>query len=228
MGSHGCECYACVSLRAPLTLVTPQVLIKTDMPLCRQLNSVQSDNHGLVLFAPIDGGRTRIGYVFSKELQEKYGEEGITEEVAMAEAKKAVAPFSLEFIKVDWVTLYGIGQRIASTFIEGRVILAGDSAHTHSSGSAQGLNTGQSPFRLPALRAGTDFHAPRAGTFDATNLAWKLAMEIKGIAKPELVQSYDEERRASVQQVIDNDIIVSSLIGGKLPPKYADRTDDAR
>lgn len=84
-----------------------QALVKTNMPLCRQLNSVQSENHGLVLFAPIDSGRTRIGYVFSKELQEKYGEDGVvSEEVAMAEAKKAVAPFELEFIKVDWVTLY--------------------------------------------------------------------------------------------------------------------------
>lgn len=76
------------------------------MPSPRALNSVQSASHGLVLFAPIDAGRTRIGFVFSKELQEKYGEDGVTHEVAMAEAKKAVAPFKLDFVKVDWVTLY--------------------------------------------------------------------------------------------------------------------------
>lgn len=75
------------------------------MPLARQLNSVQSDDHGVLLWAPIDDGRTRIGFVFNQELQAKYGEAGVVaEEVAIAEAKKAAAPFTLDFIKVDWVT----------------------------------------------------------------------------------------------------------------------------
>lgn len=55
-----------------------------------------------------------------------------------------------------------------------------------------------------------------------------MALEIKGLGKKELLDTYDEERRASVQQVIDNDIIISSLIGGKLPPKFANRTEDPR
>ena len=54
------------------------------MPSPRALNSIQSENHGLILFCPIDEGKTRIGYVFSKELQEKYGEDGVTLEVAKA------------------------------------------------------------------------------------------------------------------------------------------------
>ena len=101
----------------------------------------------------------------------------------------------------------GIGQCIASRFVSGRVLLAGDACHTHSSGSAQGLNT---------------------GTFDATNLAWKLALVIKGQAKLELLDSYDSERRALVQQVIDNDRIIATLISGKLPPKFAGRTESPR
>ena len=69
-------------------------------------------------------------------------------------------------MQVDWFTLYGIGQCTAAMFKKGRVLLAGDSSHTHSvrgpagvpltrvqSGSAQGLNT---------------------GTQDAVNLAWKV------------------------------------------------------
>lgn len=76
------------------------------MPSPRTLNSVQSSTHGLVLWCPIDQGKIRIGYVFSMDLVEKYGEDGVTGEVAMAEAKKAVAPFSLEFEKLDWFTLY--------------------------------------------------------------------------------------------------------------------------
>jgi hypothetical protein len=41
------------------------------------------------------------------------------------------------------VAVQGIGQAIAETFCtQNRVFLAGDACHTHSSGSAQGLNTG--------------------------------------------------------------------------------------
>lgn len=60
-----------------------QAVIETDMPNARALNSVQSAHHGLVLWCPIDGGRTRLGFVFSPELQEKYGPDGVTQEVAM-------------------------------------------------------------------------------------------------------------------------------------------------
>lgn len=63
-------------------LNSAQALVKTDMPSPRSLNSIQSKDHGLILFCPIDEGKTRIGYVFNKELQGKYGEDGVTVEVA--------------------------------------------------------------------------------------------------------------------------------------------------
>ncbi|KAM0788923.1 hypothetical protein ACM66B_003001 [Microbotryomycetes sp. NB124-2] len=182
-------------------------VVRTNMPNARGLNSVQSRTHGLVLFAPIDAGTTRIGFVMPQHLAEQCGEDGVTAAVAVEEAKKAVYPFSLEFDRVDWVTLYGIGQRLAAEFIRGRVILAGDSGHTHSSGSAQGLNT---------------------GTHDACNLGWKLAMELKGWSKPELLESYNDERRGSVQTVIENDVIIASLVSGRLPAQLADRKEDPR
>ncbi|KAK4057887.1 hypothetical protein OIO90_001106 [Microbotryomycetes sp. JL221] len=168
---------------------------------------MDSPTHGLVLFAPIDAGTTRIGFVLPADLVEQCGEKGVTPELAMAEAQKAVKPFSLEFVRVDWVTLYGIGQRLASSFVKNRIILAGDSAHTHSSGSAQGLNT---------------------GIHDAANLGWKLALTLKGLSKPELLHTYNEERRASVQTVIDNDVIIASLVSGRRPPQLAHRPEEPR
>lgn len=86
-----------------------QALIKTNMPSPRSLNSVQSADHGLLLWCPIDGGRTRIGYVFSEKLQRKWGTvdgQNVSEEAIMEEARKAVEPFTLEFEKVDWFTIY--------------------------------------------------------------------------------------------------------------------------
>ncbi|KAK7022834.1 hypothetical protein VNI00_016915 [Paramarasmius palmivorus] len=184
--------------------------VKTNMPNPRSLNSIASRSHGQILWCPNDNGLTRIGYVFSPALLEKYGGvEGVTLEVAIEEAKEALQPFEVEFESVEWFTIYGIGQRIAGRFSnEGnRVFLAGDACHTHSSGSAQGLNT---------------------GIHDAVNLAWKLALHIRGIAQDSLLASYDEERRPVVQQVIDNDKTISMLISGEYPPRFQGRTESTR
>ncbi|KAJ4490287.1 FAD binding domain-containing protein [Lentinula aciculospora] len=183
--------------------------VKTDMPNPRCLNSIDSASHGQILWCPLDNGLTRIGYVFSASLIDQYGGvEGVTEEVAIAEAKHALHPFRLEFLSVDWFTIYGIGQRIASTFCaDDRVFLAGDAGHTHSSGSAQGLNT---------------------GVHDAVNLAWKLALCVRGLAKKVLLHSYDAERRPIVQTVIDNDKVVSTLISGHYPPRFQGRREPTR
>ncbi|KAJ4495715.1 FAD binding domain-containing protein [Lentinula edodes] len=183
--------------------------VTTDMPNPRCLNSIDSASHGQILWCPIDNGLTRIGYVFSGSLIEKYGGvEGVTQEVAMVEAKQALHPFKLEFLSVDWFTIYGIGQRIAGTFCANdRVFLAGDAGHTHSSGSAQGLNT---------------------GIHDAVNLAWKLALRVRGLAKKALLDSYDAERRQVVQTVINNDKVISTLISGHYPPRFQGRSEPTR
>jgi 2-polyprenyl-6-methoxyphenol hydroxylase-like FAD-dependent oxidoreductase len=70
--------------------------------------------------------------------------------------------------------------RSASTYSCGRVFLTGDAAHAMSPSGAQGLNT---------------------GIQDAVNLGWKLAGVVRGTYRPELLDSYDTERRPSVDQV---------------------------
>ncbi|KAF8919273.1 FAD binding domain-containing protein [Mucidula mucida] len=182
--------------------------VKTNMPNPRCLNSIDSSTHGQILWCPNDNGLTRIGYVFSKDLLDRYGgEDKITKDDVIREAKEAVRPFTLDVLDVDWWTIYGIGQRIADTFSahRSRVFLAGDACHTHSSGSAQGLNT---------------------GIHDAINISWKLALTLRGLAKDVLIDSYDKERRPVVQQVIDNDRTISMLISGQYPPRFAGRKDN--
>lgn len=74
---------------------------------------------------------------------------------------------------------------------EGRVCLAGDAAHVHSVNGGQGLNT---------------------GIADAFALAWRLGylasasrgrLELAAGAGAQLLRSYDAERRATAQGVID-------------------------
>ena len=135
-------------------------VVKTNVPEARHgLGAFESSTHGHVVLVSLDNGATSIGYVLSEELLRKYGTK-LSAEEATFEAQKAVAPFELDFLQVHWHTVYGIQQHVAERFQEReRVLIAGDAAHTHSSGSTQGMNT---------------------GVQDAANLSWKLSGALKG------------------------------------------------
>jgi len=180
-------------------------VVKTNMSGARLgFGSIESPRHGNVLWIAEDHGRTRIGFAIPSEVYEEHGER-ITEEVVKQEAIKALAPFELELITVDWWTLYSIGQRVADSFrAKERVFLAGDAGHTHSSGAAQGMNTGM---------------------HDAVNLGWKIAGVLKGWYTDAVLETYSPERRAVAQQLIALDKTMSTLISGRMPPGYSGNTD---
>ncbi|KAK4937754.1 hypothetical protein LTR10_021699 [Elasticomyces elasticus] len=170
--------------------------VKSNIPTPRAYASIESTKHGNVLWAPLDRGVTRIGYVYTSELRSRYGAK-VTKELAVREAIEAVKPFDLEFERVDWWTLYIIGQRVAATYQpHSGIVLVGDACHTHSSGAAQGLNT---------------------GVADACNLGWKLILVLKGFAKDDLLATYSTERRAAAQRVIEFDRKISTLMANKWP-----------
>ncbi|EIT81296.1 FAD binding domain-containing protein [Aspergillus flavus] len=70
----------------------------------------------------------------------------------------------------------------ATEYRRGRILLAGDSAHTHSPLGAQGLST---------------------GIGDAMNLGWKLAATVKGFASPGLLDTYHQERHPEAARVLE-------------------------
>ena len=70
----------------------------------------------------------------------------------------------------------------ATTYRNGRVLLAGDAAHVHSPLGGQGLNLGLG---------------------DAMNLGWKLAATIRGTAPSGLIDSYASERHPVGAKVLD-------------------------
>lgn len=180
-------------------------LVRTNIPEARQaFGAIESPTHGQVLWVPLDHGATRVGYVLNDKLFEKYGRK-MTQEQAVFEAKEAVAPFELEFVRVDWHTVYGIQQCVAERHVErDRIVLAGEAAHTHSSGLAQGMNT---------------------GIHDVVSLGWRLAGVMKGWYGNEVLQNYSEERRGVAQQLIDNDKIASMLISGERPEMFKGRPE---
>lgn len=78
--------------------------------------------------------------------------------------------------------VYTHNSRVAGSFVSGRICLAGDAAHITPPWIGQGLN---------------------AGLRDAFNLAWKLSWIHQGRLKPELLQSYHDERHAHAKAMID-------------------------
>ena len=180
-------------------------VVKTDMLESRRgLAAVYSKSHGTILWACLDHGRTRVGYLLPAKLHEEL-EGDITQDVVIREAKKALEPFTLEFEVVDWWTAYAVGQRLAKHYrVKERIFLAGDAAHTHSSAAAQGMNT---------------------GIHDAVNLSWKLAGHIKGFFMDSVIDSYETERRQIGAKVIEQDKMLAILHSGEVPEQYKDNSD---
>ena len=177
-------------------------IVETNMPEARRGNcGIQSASHGSILWACLDHGATRVGFALPVKLWERLGAQ-ITLEDVIGEAKEALRPFTLEFKTVDWWTVYSVGQRLAAEYrVKDCVFLAGDAAHTHSSGAAQGMNT---------------------GLHDSVNLSWKLAGYINGWLTKRVLDSYVAERRPIAQQIVNQDKIIAVATGGQIPEAYRD------
>ena len=80
-----------------------------------------------------------------------------------------------------WLAGFRINSRKVSNYRWGRVFLCGDAAHIHSPAGGQGMNTGMQ---------------------DAFNLAWKLALVVRGAAGEHLLDSYSPERSKIGDEVL--------------------------
>ncbi|WP_458096313.1 FAD-dependent oxidoreductase [Roseomonas sp. WA12] len=84
---------------------------------------------------------------------------------------------------LEWVSIYTFSCLRMERFRHGRVLFAGDAAHGVSPFGARGANS---------------------GVQDAENLAWKLALVLRGEAPDSLLDSYDAERVAAADENILN------------------------
>ena len=98
--------------------------------------------------------------------------------------------------EVEWVSVYTFQCRRLERFVHGRVIFIGDSAHVVSPFGARGGN---------------------GGIQDVDNLAWKLALVLRGEAPAALLETYDEERVHGA----DENILNSARSTSFMTPKSA-------
>lgn len=160
-------------------------VLDTDFPDIWSKVVIQSDTLGSVLMIPRERGLTRLYIELRPGSNEAAGVQD-TQEFVQKRAQEIMQPFRLEWKNVEWFGRYRIGQRVAARFTddEQRVFIAGDASHTHSPKAAQGMNTSM---------------------HDAWNLAWKLNFATRGLAKPSLLQSYEQERQKIAKDLIDFD-----------------------
>ncbi|SCL27370.1 putative polyketide hydroxylase [Micromonospora rhizosphaerae] len=131
---------------------------------------------------------------------------GLTTERAADLVRAAVGVPNLA-VQVDDVAHWNAMAEVAERYQEGRIFLAGDAAHVVPPNGGFGGNT---------------------GIHDAHNLAWKLAMVVRGAAGEGLLDSYDAERRPVGGLTVDQAYsryrhrVTPELLADDVPPLVDD------
>jgi 2,4-dichlorophenol 6-monooxygenase len=85
-------------------------------------------------------------------------------------------------VRITSTSLWTVNHNYATSFSDGRVFCAGDAVHRHPPSNGLGSNT---------------------SIQDSYNLAWKLAMVVRGSADPALLETYTQERAPIGKQIVD-------------------------
>ncbi|MEU0597389.1 FAD-dependent monooxygenase [Streptomyces sp. NPDC006393] len=96
-----------------------------------------------------------------------------------------LAPEPATASTLRWSSTFRASHRLVDRYRNGRLFVAGDAAHIHPPIGGQGLNT---------------------GVQDAYNLAWKLALTVRGLATDDVLESYHAERHPVAQEVVDRTV----------------------
>jgi len=93
--------------------------------------------------------------------------------------------------ETKYVNVYGVHQRVAATFRQGRVLLAGDAAHLNNPIGGMGMN---------------------GGIHDGLNLADKLTRVIHGEADDSLLDLYSRQRRHAAVKYVQAQTIANKRL----------------
>ncbi len=190
------------------------ILAVTDFPDWRMKSFVRSQDAGILMVLPREGGHLVRLYVELDRLgeNERASDRGMGAQDIIAKAQRIFHPYKLEAKEVVWWSIYEIGHRLTDKFDDvppdliatrtPRVMLAGDACHTHSPKAGQGMNVSMG---------------------DTFNLGWKLVSVLTGRADPALLHSYSGERRAAAKGLVDFDHKWARVVGAKA---VEDLTDD--
>ena len=149
--------------------------IAMQAPVPRGQSSFFCGPNGLMLLAPLPGGR----WLTFQDLEETVQEVSAEDVVARTEARIGGRSRPTD---VTWASPFRMHQRIVSRLADGQRFLIGDAAHLSSPFGGEGLNS---------------------GLHDGYDLAWKLALVLRGHAPRSLLDDYAVERAIADRHVLD-------------------------
>lgn len=135
-------------------------------------------------------------FEFGVDADDADGDHDITEEAMRVKLRDLFSEEEIDRLNIIRRRVYTHNARVASTFRQGRRIIAGDAAHLMPVWQGQGFNSG--------IR-------------DATNLGWKLAYVVKGKADERLLDSYTIERRDHAKAMVDVSVAMGKIFA---PPNF--------
>ncbi|MEQ9586665.1 MAG: FAD-dependent monooxygenase [Parvibaculaceae bacterium] len=112
-------------------------------------------------------------------------------EIVAESIRAAIGDDSVEF-SIRKISSWQFNHVVASSYQRGRLFIAGDAAHRHPPANGLGSNT---------------------SIQDTYNLAWKLALVLKGAAGEDLLNTYTVERQPVGRRIIDRAIQSAKEMG---------------
>ena len=150
--------------------------------------SVRLHRDGPFVIFPIPGGRARIIVTVGTTEPGQTRPDPTLDEVQRLVDQRVGGGIRLS--DPVWLSNFRINERKVDDYKHGRIFLAGDASHIHSPAGGQGMNTGMQ---------------------DAFNLAWKLAMVIRGQASATLLDSYSPERSGVGDKVLRSAVRMTNI-----------------
>ncbi|PYH30417.1 putative FAD monooxygenase [Aspergillus neoniger CBS 115656] len=172
-------------------------VVRTNFPDIETKCTIHSDA-GSIMVIPREDNMVRLYVqIASSDDPDFDPRKTATAEDVQATARKILQPYWVEWDRVEWYSVYPIGQGISEKYtLDERVFMGGDACHTHSPKAGQGMNTA--------------FH-------DALNMAWKLHAVESGLAKRSILSTYETERKDIAETLLSFDNKYAALFSKRRP-----------
>lgn len=175
-------------------------VVRTNFPDIKMKCTIHSDA-GSIMVIPRENNMVRLYIQIASSDEPDFNpRKTASVEEVQAAAIKIMKPYDLEWDRVEWYSVYPIGQGIAEKYsLDHRVFMGGDCCHTHSPKAGQGMNTA--------------FH-------DAINFAWKMHLVESGMASRSILESYETERKYIAETLLNFDNQYAALFSKRKPSAH--------